>query len=95
VRTFTSRVLTPVGAAALLAVGMLAGPAFAAEETTESTGEAGDHADESDAHDDEASGFGTGEWDGLILAAFGGLLVGGLAFASSGPGQIGKSDDHH
>jgi hypothetical protein len=101
VRTFTSRVLAPI-AAALLSIGMLAGPAIAAEDSTEPTEQAGDHAedagehaDESDAHDDEAEGFGTGEWDGLILAAIGGLLVGGLAFVSAGTGPVGKSDDHH
>jgi hypothetical protein len=80
---------------ALLAIGLLAGPAFAAEESTEEhTEEAGEHADESDAHEDE-TGFGTGEWDGLMLAVAGGVLVGGLAFASSGPGQIKKPDAHH
>ena len=87
----------------LLAIGLLAGPALAAEEATEGhTEEAGDHAedagehaDESDDHDDEVDGFGTGEWDGLLLAVAGGALVGALAFASSGPGQIKKAEDHH
>lgn len=77
--------------ALLLAIGMLAAPAFAAEDPGDHAEDAGEHADEAD----EASGFGTGEWDGLILAAIGAVFVGGFVFASSGPGEIGKSDDHH
>lgn len=102
VRRIVSIVLVTL-TAAFLTVGLVAGSALATEESTEEhteqagdhADEAGEHADESDAHADEATGFGTGEWDGLILAVIGGILVGGLAFASSGPGHIGKSDDHH
>ena len=102
VRRYASLVMI-LATVGLLAIGLLTGPALAAEEATEShTEEAGDHAedagehaDESDAHEDEAAGFGTGEWGGLLLAVAGGALVGGLAFASSGPGQIKKPDAHH
>lgn len=69
---------------ALVAVVMslfLVGPA-AATETTE-------HAEEA------ATGFGTGDWDGLILAAIAGIVVGGLVFATSSPDEIGGHGGHH
>jgi len=42
-----------------------------------------------------ASGFGAGLWDGLILAAITGTIMGVVAFAMSSPGDIHRADDHH
>lgn len=42
-----------------------------------------------------ADGFGSGLWDGLILAAIAGAVMGVVAFATSSPGDIHRADDHH
>ena len=68
--------------AALLSLTLFAGPAVAADETSEDTGK-------------ELTGFGTGQWDGLLLAAGAGVILGGLAFAMSKPGEIHRADAHH
>lgn len=44
----------------------------------------------------EASrGFGSGQWDGLVLAGIAGIVLGIAAFASSDPGTIPRAEDHH
>ena len=43
----------------------------------------------------EATGFGSGEWDGLIVTAIAGILLGVWAFAVSDPGGIPRADAHH
>jgi len=43
----------------------------------------------------EAAGFGTGDWDGLILTAIVGALLGVLVYATSDPGGIPRADAHH
>lgn len=63
--------------AAVSTLVLVAGPALAAE------GEA----------TSEASGFGSGQWDGMVLAAIGGFLLGLLVFALSSPGEIHR-DTH-
>lgn len=94
-RRFIHVALTAVSGS-VLAVGLLAGPALAAEEESHGEETTEEHADEGDDHADEGSeGFGSGQWDGLIMAAGAAAVMGGLAFASSGPGQIGKDQDHH
>lgn len=60
---------------------LLVGPA-AATETTE-------HAEEA------ATGFGSGDWDGLIAAAVAGIVIGAWVFATSSPGEIGGHGAHH
>lgn len=77
--------LLAVLTAALLSLALFAGPALAADD-------AEDHGDEKTA---AASGFGTGQWDGMVLAAGAGLIVGVMAFAMSRPGEIHKVADHH
>jgi hypothetical protein len=42
-----------------------------------------------------AGGFGTGVWDGMIMAAIAGVIMGIVAFAVSNPGDIHRVDDHH
>lgn len=66
-----------LAACAAVALLLTAGPAAATE--GQSTG--------------AAAGFGTGLWDGMMLAAPFGVLVGVLAFAMSRPGEIHR-DDH-
>jgi len=43
----------------------------------------------------EATGFGSGEWDGLIVTVIAGALLGVLVFAVSDPGGIPRGDAHH
>ena len=49
------------------------------------------------AADSEAAetGFGSGQWDGLIVTAIAGILLGILAYAVSDPGGIPRADAHH
>lgn len=75
--------------AALLSLALFAGPALAADDAEE------DHGEETTSADEELSGFGTGQWDGLVLAAGAGLIVGALGFAMSRPGEIDRVADHH
>lgn len=42
-----------------------------------------------------AGGFGTGQWDGVILAAIVGLVFAIAMFADADPGGIPGPDDHH
>ena len=42
----------------------------------------------------EASGFGTGLWDGMMLAAVFGVLLGFVVFAMSSPGEIHRAAHH-
>jgi hypothetical protein len=42
-----------------------------------------------------AEGFGTGVWDGLILAAIAAVIMAVVVFAMSNPGEIHRVDDHH
>ena len=74
--------LLAVLTAALLTLALFTGPAHATE------GGEGEH----DAV--EESGFGTGQWDGMLLAAGVGLVIGVVVFASSEPGGIQKAADH-
>lgn len=70
-------------AAALLSLALLASPATAADET--------------ESHGDEATGFGSGQWDGMLLAAGAGLVMGLVAFSMSDPGgipRVGHGDGH-
>lgn len=80
--TLLLAVLTAVTLAAVL----LASPAMATE-----------GAEESDDHSTEAAadGFGAGQWDGLLLAAAFGVILGGITFAMSKPGEIHRVDEHH
>lgn len=73
--------LMAVLTAVLLSLAVFAGPALAADDAKETKA--------------EASGFGTGQWDGMVLAAGAGLIVGVMAFAMSRPGEIHKVADHH
>lgn len=77
--------LLAVLTATLLSLALLAGPAAAADDAE------GDHGITSE----QASGFGTGQWDGMLLAAGAGLLMGLLVFAMSRPGDIHRVDAHH
>lgn len=72
-------------AATMLSLALLAGPARATEGEEATSGEPAE----------EASGFGSGQWDGLLLTAVAGLVVGGVVFAMSSPGQIKGADAHH
>ena len=72
----TSTVLLAV-CAAVLAVAMFAGPATATE-----GGQSGGAAAQ------EPAGFGSGQWDGMLLAGVGGVLLGLLVFGMSNPGEI-------
>ncbi len=78
--------LLAVLAATLLSLALFAGPATAADDAEESGGLGTTEATE---------GFGTGQWDGMLLAAGAGLLMGILVFAMSKPGDIHKVDAHH
>ena len=82
--------LLAVLAAALLSLALFAGPALAADETEEDHGE-----ETTESAETEAAGFGTGQWDGLVLAAVAGVIVGVMAFSMSNPGEIHKVADHH
>lgn len=42
-----------------------------------------------------ASGFGSGEWDGVILAAIVGFVLAVLMFLDADPGGIPRADEHH
>ena len=75
--------LLAVLTAALLTLALFTGPAHASE------GSEGEH----DAVE-ESVGFGTGQWDGMLLAAGVGLVIGIVVFASSEPGGIQKAADH-
>lgn len=76
----TSTVLLAV-CAAVLAVAMFAGPATA----TEGGDSGGDTAAQ------KAEGFGSGLWDGMVLAGAGGILLGLLVFGMSKPGEIHRA----
>lgn len=41
-----------------------------------------------------AEGFGSGQWDGMVLALVGGVLLGIVVFAMSKPGEIKRDSDH-
>lgn len=41
------------------------------------------------------TGFGSGQWDGLIVTAIAGILLGILMFSISDPGGIPRADAHH
>lgn len=41
------------------------------------------------------TGFGSGQWDGMIVTAIAGILLGILMFAVSDPGGIPRADAHH
>lgn len=43
----------------------------------------------------EASGFGTGLWDGMMLAAGFGVLLGFVVFGMSSPGEIDRAGHGH
>lgn len=43
----------------------------------------------------EASGFGTGLWDGMMLAAVFGVVLGFVVFAMSSPGEIHRAGHDH
>lgn len=77
--------------ALLLSVALLAGPASAADD-----GVGGQAAEEEPVHAvaQEAEGFGTGMWDGMMLAAVTGVLLGVAVFGLSSPGEI-ERDGHH
>ena len=78
----TSTVLL-AACAAVLAVAMFAGPATATEGGDAGAGAA--------AH--EPAGFGSGQWDGMLLAGACGVLLGLFVFAMSNPGEIHR-DGH-
>lgn len=42
-----------------------------------------------------AGGFGTGQWDGLMLVAVAGLLLGLAVFFDADPGGLSKANEHH
>lgn len=67
---------------ALVATVLLTGAATAAD-TEEDHGEEGTHAE-------EAKGFGTNDFDALIVAAGAGVVMGGIAFGMSRPGEIDR-----
>ncbi len=69
--------------AALLTLALFTGPAHATEGGEGET-----------AATEESGGFGTGTWDGMILAAGVGLVIGLVVYASSEPGGIHKAADH-
>ena len=91
--------------AVLLSVAIVAAPTIAEEAATEEATEADDHAeDEADDHaedegddhaDDEETGFGTGDFDGTLLAAVVGIALGLVIFGMAKPGEIEKADAHH
>lgn len=43
----------------------------------------------------EATGFGSGQWDGLILTMIVGAILGAVMFAIHSPGSIPRADAHH
>jgi hypothetical protein len=84
--TRAARRATTILLAALTAVtlglALFAGPALATEGEEATTDEAVE----------ELTGFGTNQWDGLILAAVAGVFMGALAFAMSDPGEIHRAE---
>ncbi len=42
-----------------------------------------------------SGGFGTGQWDGVLLAVVVGAILGALVFADADPGGIPRADAHH
>lgn len=42
-----------------------------------------------------SGGFGSGQWDGLILAGISGIVLGIVAFATSEPGTIPRAEANH
>ena len=78
--------LLAVLTATLLSLALMTGPATAADGSGE-----GGHVEE--AHGQ--SGFGSNQWDGMLLAAGAGVILGILAFAMSKPGDIDRVDAHH
>lgn len=42
-----------------------------------------------------ASGFGSGDWDGVVLAVVVGLVFAIGMFMDADPGGIPRADDHH
>ncbi len=99
--TRAARRATPLLLAALtamlLSAALLAGPALAADDGV--GGQAAEEATQSDAEPvhavaREAEGFGTGMWDGMLLAAVTGMLLGFVVFGMSRPGEIDRAGHH-
>lgn len=66
---------------AVLCLALFAAPATAADEAADGAA---------------AEGFGTGQWDGMILAAIIGTVMAGVTFSMSRPGDIEKvAEGHH
>lgn len=42
-----------------------------------------------------AGGFGSGQWDGVLLAVVVGAVLGALVFADADPGGIPRAEAHH
>lgn len=42
-----------------------------------------------------SAGFGSGQWDGVLLAVVVGAILGALMFADADPGGIPRADAHH
>lgn len=68
-------------AAVTLSLLLLGSPALAADDAAHEAAE-------------EATGFGTGQWDGMLATAIAGVVVGGLVFAMSSPGDIPRTEAH-
>lgn len=71
-------------AAALLSLLLLTTSALATE---------GEGVDEE--HAEEEGGFGSGRWDGMLLAGGVGIVLGLVVFGASDPAGIKPTDDHH
>jgi hypothetical protein len=67
--------------ASLLSVVLVASAALATEGGTEQA-------------DEDLSGFGAGDWDGLMVTAVVGLAIGIGVFLDAKPGEIGGGDHH-
>ena len=87
-RRRSAQLLFALLTAILLTFAVTSATAFAADESDE------EHAEEEHA-EEELSGFGTGDWDGLIMAAGAGLVFAVITFSMSSPGEIQRADDHH
>ncbi len=67
--------------AAMLCLALFAAPAAATEES---------------AAEPAAEGFGSGQWDGMLLAAIIGTVMAGITFSMSRPGEIERvAEGHH
>lgn len=67
--------------AAVLCLALFAAPATAADEAADEAA--------------TAEGFGTGQWDGMLLAAIIGTVMAGVTFSMSRPGDIEKAAEGH